>query len=59
MHAKALALPKKFLLMGIVKAFAYHLAFGAIGGVMAGLLLWAMLRSYGGRTLRERGGRER
>ena len=43
-HAKALALPKKFLLMGIVKAFAYHLVFGALGGVAAGLLLWAMLR---------------
>ena len=43
-HAKALALPKKFLLMGIVKAFAYHLVFGALGGVVAGLLLWAMLR---------------
>jgi len=47
-HAKALALPKTFLLVGLVKAFAYHLVFGALGGVIAGLLLWAMLRSSRG-----------
>ena len=44
-HAKALALPKKFLLVGLLKAFGYHLVFGAVGGVAAGLLLWMLLRS--------------
>ncbi len=54
-HAKALALPKTFLLVGLVKAFVYHLAFGALGGVVAGLLLWAILRSSGGqRSTRQR-----
>lgn len=43
-HAKALALPKKFLLVGVLESFGLHLAFGALGGLAAGVVLWMMAR---------------
>ena len=49
-HAKVLALPKKFLLVGVFKSFALHLVFGALGGVAAGTVLWLALRYSERRT---------
>ncbi len=43
-HAKALGLSKKFLLLGVAQSFAYHAAFGALGGLLAGLLIWWAIR---------------
>ncbi len=47
-HAKALALPKKFLLVGVVESFGLHLLFGALGGLAAGAILWWAVRSERG-----------
>ena len=49
-HAKVLALSKKFLLIGVFKSFALHLVFGALGGVAAGTVLWLALRHSERRT---------
>lgn len=46
-HATALGLSKRFLLVGVLESFGYHLAFGAIGGLAAGLTLWAVRRRRG------------
>ena len=43
-HAKVLALPKSFLLAGVVGSFALHLLFGALGGLVAGAVLWLAMR---------------
>ena len=43
-HAKALGLPKKFLLVGVLESFALHLLFGALGGLAAGTILWLAMR---------------
>ena len=47
-HAKALALPKKFLLVGVVESFGLHLLFGALGGLAAGAILWWAVRAERG-----------
>ena len=46
-HAKVLALPKNFLLIGVLESFGLHLLFGAVGGLAAGLVIWANLKSSG------------
>ena len=43
-HAKVLALPKSFLLVGVMWSFALHLVFGALGGLVAGTVLWLAMR---------------
>ena len=43
-HAKVLALTKKFLLVGVLESFGLHLLFGALGGLVAGTILWLAIR---------------
>ncbi len=43
-YAVGLGLPKNIFIIGVATSFGYHLLFGALGGLLAGLTLWLVSR---------------